>query len=135
MNTLPPVARTNTILYCEKWVETVDFYAEQLGLPVSYRSSWFVEFALSETTRVSIADASRTTVESAAGKGITLSLKMKDIESVWRFLRDAGVTPTPIKDHPMEARVFYFFDPEGHRIEIWSPSSAGLSGNSLSLAT
>jgi predicted enzyme related to lactoylglutathione lyase len=123
MNTLPPVARTNTILYCEKWAETVDFYAEQLGLPVSYRSSWFVEFALSDTARVSIADASRTTVKSAAGQGITLSWQMDHLESIWAALKRAGVTPTQIKDHPMEARVFYFFDPEGHRIEIWSPQS------------
>ena len=121
MNTLPPAERTNTILYCDKWSETVAFYAKQLGLPVTYQSSWFVEFALSETTRVSVADASRTTVKSAAGKGITLSLQMDNLESVWKNLRNAGVTPTAIKDHPMQARVFYFFDPEGYRIEIWSP--------------
>jgi len=131
MQVLPPAEQTNTILYCDQWSETVVFYEKRLGLPVSYRSNWFVEFALSETGRVSVVDASRATVKSAAGKGITLSLQMKDIESVWRFLRDAGITPTPIKDHPMQARVFYFFDPEGHRIEIWAPSSAGLSGNSL----
>ena len=121
MNTLPPAERTNTILYCDKWSETVAFYAKQLGLPVTYQSSWFVEFALSETARVSVADASRTTVKSAAGKGITLSLQMDNLESVWKNLRNAGVTPTAIKDHPMQARVFYFFDPEGYRIEIWSP--------------
>lgn len=121
MNALPPAERTNTILYCDKWSETVAFYEKQLGLPVTYRSNWFVEFALSEAARVSVADASRTTVKSAAGKGITLSLQMDNLESVWKNLRNAGVTPTAIKDHRMQARVFYFFDPEGHRIEIWSP--------------
>jgi predicted enzyme related to lactoylglutathione lyase len=121
VNALPPAERTNTILYCDKWSETVAFYEKQLGLPVTYRSNWFVEFALSEAARVSVADASRTTVKSAAGKGITLSLQMDNLESVWKNLRNAGVTPTAIKDHRMQARVFYFFDPEGHRIEIWSP--------------
>jgi len=124
MQVLPPAERTNTILYCDKWSETVAFYEKRLGLPVRYRSGWFVEFALSKSARVSVADASRTTVKSAAGKGITLSLQMKDIASVRQFLCDAGVTPTPVKDHPMQARVFYFFDPEGHRIEIWEPSSS-----------
>jgi predicted enzyme related to lactoylglutathione lyase len=121
VNALPPAERTNTILYCDKWSETVAFYEKQLGLPVTYQSNWFVEFALSEAARVSVADASRTTVKSAAGKGITLSLQMDNLESVWKNLRNAGVTPTAIKDHRMQARVFYFFDPEGHRIEIWSP--------------
>ncbi len=123
MNALPPATTTNTILYCDKWAETVAFYEKKLGLPVSFRSSWFVEFALSETARVSVADAARTTVKSAAGKGITLSLQIKDIEAVWRFLRGAGIPSSPIKDHPMQAQVFYFRDPEGHRIEIWSPTS------------
>ncbi len=125
MNILPPAERTNTIFYCDKWSETVAFYEKQLGLPVTFRSDWFVEFGLSETARVSIADASRATIRSAAGKGITLSLQMKNIRPVWNSLKEAGVSPTAIKDHPMQARVFYFFDPEGHRIEIWSPKSKG----------
>ena len=121
MNTLPPAERTNTILYCDKWSETVAFYAKQLGLPVTYQSNWFVEFALSETARVSVADASHATVKSAAGKGITLSLQMDNLESVWQMLSRRGITLTRSKEHVMQARVFYFFDPEGHRIEIWSP--------------
>ncbi len=124
MNTLPPAARTSTILYCDKWTETVAFYEKKLGLPVSFRSSWFVEFALSNTARLSVADALRTTVKSAAGQGITLSLQMQNIESVWRFLHDAGINPTTIKEHSMQARVFYFHDPEGYRIEVWSALSS-----------
>ncbi len=123
MKMLPQVERVNTILYCSRWAETVAFYAETLDLPVTFQSSWFVEFALSETARVSIADASRTTVKSAAGKGITLSLQMKNLDAVWNTLKFAGITTTAITDHPMQARVFYFFDPEGYRIEIWSPKS------------
>ena len=121
VKTLPSVERTNTILYCDKWSETIAFYATQLGLPVTFRSNWFVEFALSETARVSVADASHTSVKSSAGQGITLSWQMDNLESVWETLAAAGITPTVIKDHPMQARVFYFFDPEGYRIEIWSP--------------
>ena len=121
VSVLPPAQLTNTILYCDKWTETLVFYEKKLGLPVTYRSHWFVEFALSETARVSVADASRTTVKSGFGRGITLSLQMKNLDSVWNTIKEAGITPTAITDHPMDARVFYLFDPEGHRIEIWSP--------------
>ena len=51
----------NTILYCEKWPETVAFYQTGLQLPVTVSKDWFVEFRLTETARLSIADASRTT--------------------------------------------------------------------------
>ncbi len=124
MTVLPSAELTNTIIYCDKWTETVAFYAEKLGLPVTCKNSWFVEFALSETGRISIADASRTTVKSAAGKGITLSFRMKNINAIWHTLRKAGINPTVITDHPMQAQVFYFFDPEGNRIEIWSPTDS-----------
>ena len=87
-----------------------------------YLTNWLVEFALSETARVSVADASRATVKSAAGQGITLSLEMENLESVRQIITHRGIVATRIKDHPMQARVFYFFDPEGHRIEIWSPA-------------
>jgi len=121
VNVLGQVERVNTILYCSRWAETVAFYTKTLGLPVTFQSSWFVEFAISENTRVSVANASRTTVKSAAGKGITLSLQVKNPAAVWNALNTAGITTTAITDHPMQARVFYFFDPEGYRIEIWSP--------------
>jgi hypothetical protein len=30
-----------------------------------------------------------------------------------------GLEPTAIENHPWNARVFYLFDPERHRIEVW----------------
>jgi len=123
LNVLGQAEQINSILSRSPWAETVAFYTETLGLPVTFQSSWFVEFALSETARVSVADASRTTVKCAAGEGLTLSLQVKDPAAVWSRLKTTGITPTAIIDHPMQARVFYFFDPEGYRIEIWSPKS------------
>jgi len=34
-------------------------------------------------------------------------------------MKKYGLKPTIIKKHPWNARVFYLFDPEGDRIEIW----------------
>lgn len=66
---------SNTILYCRRWAETVDFYRRVLGLPVNVEKDWFVEFRLPDTSFVSVADASRASIDSAAGAGITLTLR------------------------------------------------------------
>lgn len=113
--------RTNTILYCQRWSEMVDFYQHRLGLPITFRSSWFVEFRLSETAYLSVADEQRATIKSSAGAGITLTLQVENIEETWQSLKERGVNPGPIKAHAWGAYVFYFSDPEGYRLEVWSP--------------
>ncbi len=109
----------NTILYCRKWEETVRFYRDHLNLTVNFSTDWFVEFCVSPTCRLSIADEKRASIKSGNGNGITLSLEVENIGSAWDVADKAGLKPTPVKKHPWDAFVFYLFDPEGHRIEIW----------------
>ena len=101
----------------------MEFYRHGLGLSVNFESDWFVEFHLGGTAYLSIADERRASVNSAAGQGLTLALQVEDSDAAWRRLQDKGLQPGPVKDHAWGARVFYFFDPEGHRLEIWSPHS------------
>jgi uncharacterized glyoxalase superfamily protein PhnB len=122
MATLPQIKTANTILYCRQWRETVDFYQRRLGLPVTFASSWFVEFRLSDTARLSVADERRASVKSAGGAGITVTLQVESADLARRALQHSGLTPGPVKDHPWGARVFYLADPEGHRLEFWSPA-------------
>jgi len=114
-----PFKTANTILYCTKWTETVGFYRDRLGLPVNFANEWFFEFYLTDGSRLSIADESRASVKSCSGMGITLALETNAIETVWADLAESALEPTEIKEHPWGARVFYLYDPEGHRIEIW----------------
>jgi uncharacterized glyoxalase superfamily protein PhnB len=112
---------TNTILYCKNWRETVDFYQHSLGLPITFASDWFVEFQLTDTSHLSVADEYRATIKSSSGNGITITLKVEDADATWQQLHNKGVSLEPVRNHPWGARAFYFFDPEGHRLEIWSP--------------
>lgn len=112
---------SNTILYCKKWPETVDFYRSGLELPVTYASDWFVEFQLSGAAHLSVADETRATIKSGAGAGLTITLQVDNAETTRHYLRRKGLAVGPLKNHAWGARVFYFFDPEGHRLEIWSP--------------
>ncbi|NJN96536.1 MAG: VOC family protein [Anaerolineales bacterium] len=112
---------TNTILYCQKWAETVAFYQEKLALPVLFASDWFVEFELGPTARLSVADERRSKVKSCGGIGITLTLQVENTDAAWAALLARGLELEPLQDHAWGARLFYFYDPEGHRLEIWSP--------------
>ncbi|HSH43710.1 MAG TPA: VOC family protein [Arenicellales bacterium] len=115
---------SNTILYCRRWAETVEFYRRVLGLPVSVEKDWFVEFQLTERSFVSIADARRASIESAAGQGVTLTLQVNDVHAVRAELEESGVDPGPVKLHPWGALGFFCRDPEGYRLEFWQPTDA-----------
>jgi catechol 2,3-dioxygenase-like lactoylglutathione lyase family enzyme len=114
------VRRVNTILYCRRWTETVAFYRDVLGLAAHWLSEWFVEFPLAPGSFVSIADAARATIAPAAGAGFTLSLQVSDVVDFRRYLLDKGVAADPIANR-WGAHCFYFHDPEGHRLEAWTP--------------
>jgi lactoylglutathione lyase len=110
---------TNLILYCAEWEATVRFYRDALGLPVTTETDWFVEFGLGRDSRLSIADERRASIKGCGGAGITVSLRVPDVDAAWAEARVGGLEPTDIVDHPWDARVFYLFDPEGHRLEMW----------------
>lgn len=115
------IRTANTIVYCAKWKETVDFYKNQLQLRVITALDWFVEFELTATARLSIADVSRTSQEACCGKGITLAMEVEDIAACHAFFETAGLHPPRIRDHAWGAYVLYIHDPEGNRLEFWSP--------------
>ena len=121
MSTRFVIKSANTILYCRRWSETVAFYQNVLNLPITYRSDWFIEFKVTAGAYISVADERRATLKSNLGQGLTLTFQVEDIDAAWQHLYQGGAVPGPIKDHAWGARVFYFFDPEGHRLELWSP--------------
>ena len=110
----------NTILYCHHWRETVAFYRDQLDLPVRFESDWLVEFQVSETGCLSVADERRSRIKSAAGAGLTVTLRVADADATHSHLQGAGLKVGPVRTHPWGARLFRFHDPEGHRLEVWS---------------
>ncbi|QTA81495.1 Glyoxalase-like domain-containing protein [Desulfonema limicola] len=116
------IKNVNTILYCNKWKETVHFYQHVLNLPITFFSSWFVEFKLAGSAHLSIADKKKTTRKSTGEDGITLALQVENLDKLWQYFQKNGFNPSPVQKHPWSARVFYISDPEGHRIEAWSSS-------------
>jgi catechol 2,3-dioxygenase-like lactoylglutathione lyase family enzyme len=113
------IKAVNTILYCKKWNETVDFYRDGLKLLELSSTDWFVEFKLNESARLSVANEARASVKSGDGKGLTLSLQVADIEEVRSELVGSGFNPTSIKE-VWGTKTIYLHDPEGNRLEFWA---------------
>lgn len=116
-----PFNLSNTILYCQRWRETVEFYRGVLGLPVTVEKDWFVEFRLTADSFVSVADSRRATVESSGGSGITLTLQVDDIHARHGRLVQAGIDAGEVRKHSWGAWSFFCRDPEGYRLEFWQP--------------
>jgi len=113
------IKRINTILYCRNWNATVKFYRDVLNFVIHHQTDWFVEFQIVGNTYISIANATYASIQSADGNGITLSWQVEDVESVYYLLNELGVKTSRIKNI-WGAKAFYFFDPEGHRVELWA---------------
>lgn len=114
-----PFNLSNTILYCSRWRDTVEFYRRVLDLPVSVEKDWFVEFRLTAHSFVSIADARRASIAPSEGRGITLTLQTDDVRALHDRLVVAGVDTDEVKRHPWGSLGFFCRDPEGYRLEFW----------------
>ena len=113
------VERTNTILYCRHWPESVAFYRDQLGLPEAFANDWFVELMLGPDSFLSVADAARSSIPPGDGAGITLSWQVREVDRTRAQLLDAGVAVGET-GRRWGATVLDLFDPEGNRVELWS---------------
>ena len=113
------VIASNTIIYCDRWQETVDFYTRGLGLTIRTDKGWFVELHLSDNARISIADQRQATIKSAGGLGITLSVHVEDASAVRNELLDRGLSPEHMRS-VWGSQAFFIRDPEGTRLEFWS---------------
>lgn len=113
------IGRVNTVLYCDRWSQTVEFYRSALGLPIEFQNDWFVEFRLTSSAFVSIADSSRATIGAIGGQGVTLSWRVPELAETRKRLEARSIEVTPI-ERRWGAQVCYCHDPEGHRIELWS---------------
>ena len=110
---------SNIILYCKRWKDTAAFYRDTLKLPVNFSNEWFVEFVLTDKARLSVADEEKSSIKSCRGKGITISLEIDEITTMYSSMEKAGLNPTPIKKI-WGSKLFYICDPEGSRVEFWS---------------
>jgi predicted enzyme related to lactoylglutathione lyase len=114
----------NTVLYCQYYAQTLIFYEQILGLPRTFSKDWLVEFQVAAAAFLSVADQRRASIDSAHGKGLTLTFQVDDARASHEQLCARGATVTVLGPRPWDAQGFLLHDPEGTRIEIWAPSAS-----------
>lgn len=120
MKEMIAIKSSNTILYCHNWKETVHFYKKLLNLPVITSLDWFVEFQITDTSRLSVADETKTTITSNYGKGITLTFEVEDLRFIRSNLDKNGLRYSTKTSRAWAARMIHVYDPEGNRVEFWA---------------
>ena len=118
------IQRSNTILYCQKWMETVAFYRDLFKFKITHQTDWFVEFQITPDAYLSIANETRASIQSVDGQGITLSWQVADIKDAHQYWSGQAISISEVKKK-WGAFVFYLHDPEGHRVELWQKTSLG----------
>jgi catechol 2,3-dioxygenase-like lactoylglutathione lyase family enzyme len=103
-------------------METVHFYKNHLCFPVAVENDWFVEFQLTSTSFLSIANSARASIADVQGQGVTLTWEVTDLEEAKEHLEMQGIATTPIQ-RKWGALTFYCTDPEGHRLEFWTKAN------------
>lgn len=112
------IERSNVILYCQRWVDTTNFYRDTLRMPIEFANAWLVEFRINPTSFISIADASRTSIRSVDGQGLTMTFRVADAAVARDELLGRGAPVGSIMWR-WGSLSFYVDDPEGHRLEFW----------------
>jgi catechol 2,3-dioxygenase-like lactoylglutathione lyase family enzyme len=116
-----PVKSLHTVLICEKWEDCVSFYKDVLGFPVLYERERFVEFQVTGDARIGILKPLHPNVPKPTHDRLILSICVEDIEAAHGQLNTRFPGLPAVRKHPWGPRVFEFRDPEGRRIELWSP--------------
>ncbi len=116
-----PVKSLHTVLICEKWEDCVSFYKDVLGFPVLYERERFVEFQVTADARIGILKPLHPDAPKPGHDRVILSICVEDIEATHEELKARFPGLPAVRKHPWGPRVFEFRDPEGWRIEFWSP--------------
>jgi catechol 2,3-dioxygenase-like lactoylglutathione lyase family enzyme len=111
----------HTVLFCREWDACVAFYRDVLGFPVADRKRGFVEFEVAPNARIGLIRSDGESAVNKNGRAFILSFRVADVEEVHKMLSEHSRETTAVKQHAWGARVFELRDPEGRRLEFWTP--------------
>jgi len=129
-NRAPFVQGLHLVLFCRDWEACVGFYRDTLGFRAVDGRDGFVEVEAGPGARIGLI---RVPPEShrAAGPGpFLVSLRVRDIEQAHRQMSGRLPGVEAVRPHPWGASVFEIQDPEGRRLEFWSPRDPPAVGGS-----
>jgi catechol 2,3-dioxygenase-like lactoylglutathione lyase family enzyme len=120
----PAVTSFHAVLFCRKWDESVAFYRDILGFPVTDRKKGFMEFQVTPEARIGLLQEVRSPATNGRDGRFILSFRVPDILETHRQLQARCPDLPAVRKHPWGAWVFELTDPEQRRLEFWSPDGA-----------
>jgi catechol 2,3-dioxygenase-like lactoylglutathione lyase family enzyme len=107
----------HAILYCRKWDACVSFYRDILGFEEADIKPGFTEVQVNPGSRIGLLRSAK----NDDSRGIILTFRVGDVDKMHDRLSARCTDVSAIKLHPWGARLFSLRDPEGRRLEFWTP--------------
>jgi len=111
----------HTILRCRKWDACVSFYRDTLGFEVVYTRPGFVELQIAAGSRIGLIKQNRKNEPKNPDASVILSFRVENVEKAYEILAMRCKGALEVRQHPWGARLFELRDPEGRRLEFWTP--------------
>ena len=111
----------HAVLFSRKWDACVSFYRDILGFAVVDEKSGFVEFEVASRSRIGLIQSERYSVSEKNEYPFILSFRVENVEEAHKILSMKCSGVTAVKQHSWGARLFEIKDPEGRRLEFWTP--------------
>jgi catechol 2,3-dioxygenase-like lactoylglutathione lyase family enzyme len=111
----------HAVLFCREWDACVAFYRDILGFEIVDEKRGFVEFRVAPDSRIGLIQSSRKAGLKNEEGSFILSFRVENVEGVQKHFTGKCSEITAVRRHPWGARVFELRDPEGRRLEFWTP--------------
>ena len=111
----------HTVLFSRKWDACVSFYRDILGFAVVDEKSGFVEFEVASDSRIGLIQSERCSDPVRNEYSFILSFRVENVEEIHKILSMKCSRVSAVKRHSWGARLFEVKDPEGRRLEFWTP--------------
>jgi len=115
------VTSLHAVLLCRDLEACVRFYRDGLGFPVTDRKTGFVEVQVTPGARIGLLAERRPPAAGAPEQRLLLSFRVEDVQETRRALASRGLDPPAVRVHPWGDRILELRDPQGTRLEFWSP--------------
>ena len=111
----------HTVLFCSEWDACVHFYRDVLGFVEVDARTGFVEVQVTPESRIGLLRHKKEDSAANLGASMILSFKVADVGEIHHLLSRRCKSVTELRQHPWGARLFELRDPEGRRLEFWTP--------------
>lgn len=116
-----------TFLYYRDLASAAQFYEDVLGLPLAIHQGWSRIYRLAPGAHVGLVDETKGAHRASDTKPVQICLRVPDVDAWHGWAETQHVSAlTPVRESAdLGIRVFTFEDPEGHQIEIQTPTREG----------